>query len=108
MSAAPVGTYRGRCERLLAALDARLPGLPVEGVAAGMHVLLRLPPDLDDRTVGARAEDSGVLVTRLSRFSLSASTGGGLVLGYGRIHEDAIDTAVTALTCAIHDDGRAG
>jgi DNA-binding transcriptional MocR family regulator len=94
--------YLGTTSKTLA------PALPVEGIAADMHVLLRLPPDLDDRTVPARAEDTGVLVTPLSRFSLSASTGGGLVLGYGRIHEDAIDTAVTALTRAIHDDGRAG
>jgi GntR family transcriptional regulator/MocR family aminotransferase len=99
------GIYRRRCERLLAALDMHLPGLPVEGIAAGMHVLLRLPPDLDDRTVAARAEDGGVRVIPLSRFSLSLSTGGGLVLGYGRLHEDAIDAAVSALAramCADH------
>ncbi len=99
------GIYRGRCERLLAALDTRLPGLPVEGVAAGMHVLLRLPP-LDDRTVAARAEDSGIRVIPLSRFSLSGSTGGGLVLGYGRIHEDAIEAAVTALSRVLRQEDR--
>jgi GntR family transcriptional regulator/MocR family aminotransferase len=100
------GIYRRRCERLLAALDARLPGLPVEGVAAGMHVLLRLPPDVDDRVVAARAEQGGVRVVPLSRFSLSTPTSGGLVLGYGRIHEEAIDAAVTALATAIDHGAR--
>jgi GntR family transcriptional regulator/MocR family aminotransferase len=95
------GVYRRRCERLLASLDERLPGHPVEGVAAGMHVLLRLPGEVDDRAVAERAERGGVRVIPLSRFSLSGSTGGGLVLGYGRIHENSIDAAVAALARAV-------
>jgi GntR family transcriptional regulator / MocR family aminotransferase len=97
------GIYRRRCERLLAALERHLPGLEVEGIAAGMHVLLRLPPGLDDRAVAARAEDGGVRVIPLSQFSISGSTGGGLVLGYGRIHEHALETAVRDVARAIDD-----
>jgi GntR family transcriptional regulator/MocR family aminotransferase len=89
--------YRRRRDRLLAALAARLPGLPVEGVAAGMHVLLCLPPGVDDRAVAAEAEDAGVRVPPLSRYALAASDRGGLVIGYGRVHEDALDPAVAAL-----------
>jgi GntR family transcriptional regulator/MocR family aminotransferase len=93
--------YRRRAERLLAALAAHLPELPVEGVAAGMHVLVRLPAGLDDRVVAARADADNIRVIPLSRYAHSAATGGGLVLGYGRIHEDALDTAVAALAEAV-------
>ncbi len=95
------GIYRRRCERLLAALERYLPGLEVEGIAAGMHVLLRLPAGVDDRAVAARAEEGGVRVIPLSQFSISGSTGGGLVLGYGRIHEHALQPAVRDLSSAI-------
>jgi GntR family transcriptional regulator / MocR family aminotransferase len=93
--------YRRRAERLLAALAAHLRELPVEGVAAGMHVLLRLPAGLDDGALASRAEERGIRVIPLSRYAHSASTGSGLVLGYGRIHEDALDTAVAALAEAV-------
>ena len=36
--------YRRRRAALLAALERRLPGLPVTGLAAGLHVVLGLPP----------------------------------------------------------------
>jgi GntR family transcriptional regulator / MocR family aminotransferase len=93
--------YRGRRDRLLAALDAELPGLAAEGVAAGLHVLLRLPPGVDDREVAAEAERDGVRVTPLSTYELAPSGQGGLVIGYGRIHEDALRPAVAALARAL-------
>ncbi|SRR6266508_1282710 len=92
--------YRRRRDRLLAALDAHLPGLAVEGVAAGVHVLLRLPPDIDDEAVVSRAERIGLRVTPLSRFALT-SNAGGLVIGYGRVREDALEAAVAALARAV-------
>lgn len=69
----------------------------MEGVAAGMHALLRLPDGVDDAAVAAAAEAEGVRVTPLSR----CGGGTGLVLGYGRIHEDALPHAVRALACAV-------
>jgi len=90
------GVYRRRRDRLLAALAAHLPGLPVEGVAAGIHVLLRLPAGVDDRAVARDAQERGLAVTPLSRYAI-ATPAAGLVLGYGRCHEDALDGAVAAL-----------
>jgi len=98
------GVYRRRCERLLAALGRHLPGLEVEGIAAGMHVLLRLPAGVDDRAVADRAETGGVRVIPLSHFCISEHAGSGLVLGYGRIHEHAIEPAVRDLTRAIEGE----
>jgi GntR family transcriptional regulator / MocR family aminotransferase len=39
-------TYGRRRDRILAALARHLPELPIEGIAAGVHLLLRLPPGL--------------------------------------------------------------
>lgn len=93
--------YRRRRDRLLAALDAELPGSIVEGIAAGLHVLLRLPAGVDDRAVASDAERDGVRVIPLSTLELAPSGRGGLALGYGRIHEDAIESAVAALARAV-------
>jgi GntR family transcriptional regulator/MocR family aminotransferase len=97
--------YRRRRDRLLAALDRRLSGFAVEGVAAGIHVVLRLPPGLDDRAVASEAERDGVRVIPLSTYQFARTEQGGLVLGYGRIHEDALEGAVSALARAVRRAG---
>jgi GntR family transcriptional regulator / MocR family aminotransferase len=95
------GIYRRRRDRLLAALAEHLPDVSVEGIAAGMHVLLRLSPGIDDHAVAAQAEQVGVRVAPLSRFALAPSPAAGLVLGYGGIHEEALGAAVGALAGAV-------
>jgi GntR family transcriptional regulator/MocR family aminotransferase len=99
--------YRRRRDRLLAALNAKLPGLPVQGVSAGVHVLLRLPPGVDDRAVADDAKRDGVRVSPLStyRLELAPSDPGGLVIGYGRVREDALHAAVTVLARALRRAG---
>ncbi len=92
--------YRHRRDRLIQALATHLPGLPVEGIAAGMHVLLRLPPGVDDGAAAARAERAGVRVAALSAFA-RAAPGRGLVLGFGRIPEEHVEAAVAALAAAL-------
>jgi GntR family transcriptional regulator/MocR family aminotransferase len=89
--------YRRRRDRLLARLAEALPELPVDGVAAGVHFVLRLPPGVDDAAVSADARAAGIRVIPLSAYRIVASDGGGLVVGYGRLHEDAVDPAVRAL-----------
>jgi len=89
--------YRARRDRLSAALAAHLPGLAVEGVTAGLHALLRLPPGSDDRAVAAAARRAGLVLESLSPMALSHPRPAGLVLGYGRVHESAIEPAVAAL-----------
>jgi GntR family transcriptional regulator/MocR family aminotransferase len=89
--------YRRRRDRLLAALERRLPDLAVEGIAAGVHLLLRLPPGVDDAAVADAADRAGIRVPPLSSFRLAPSSHGGLVIGYGRLHEDAVEPAVDAI-----------
>ena len=58
--------YRRRRDVLVAALAAELPGLPITGAAAGMHVLLDLLDAIDDTAVAAAAASRGIGVTALS------------------------------------------
>jgi GntR family transcriptional regulator/MocR family aminotransferase len=97
--------YRSRRDRLRAALAEQLPELRVEGIAAGMHVLVRLPDGLDDLRVAREAEREGVRLEPLSVHAHSPPQAGGLVLGYGRIHEEALRPAVEALARAIRRAG---
>jgi GntR family transcriptional regulator / MocR family aminotransferase len=94
------GIYRRRRDRLTAALAAHLPELAVKGVAAGLHVLLELPAGVEDARVAAEAALDGIRVEPLSRFALQRPASG-LVIGYGRVHEEALDPAVAGLASAI-------
>jgi GntR family transcriptional regulator/MocR family aminotransferase len=89
--------YRARRDALIAALAKHLPELRPEGIAAGLHVLLRLPPGTNDAAVAAAAEASGVRVEALSRYAFTRRDEPGLVVGYGRVHETAIRPAISLL-----------
>ncbi len=89
--------YRVRRDRWIAELQKHLPELPVDGVAAGVHLLLRLPDDVDDIAVAKAAAIARIAVFPLSDYQLRPGSRHGLVVGYGRLHESAIETAVAAL-----------
>jgi GntR family transcriptional regulator/MocR family aminotransferase len=93
--------YRERRDRLVACLAAALPQLEIEGVAAGLHVTLRLPDALDEGDVVEALRRRGVATEGLGRYSRTATGPRRLFLGYGRISESAIEPAVHALVEAI-------
>ena len=93
--------YRSRRDRLSTALAEHLPKLRVEGVEAGLHVLLRLPAGLDDESIARDAARAGIHVEPLSRYALVRRGAPGLVIGYGRVHESALGPAVAALASVI-------
>jgi GntR family transcriptional regulator/MocR family aminotransferase len=95
------GVYRARRDRLTASLTAHFPGLSVFGVAAGLSVTLELPAGVDDGTLERAALEGGVRVEALSRYTIHDRGRRGLVIGYGRVHEAAVDAAVAALHAAI-------
>ena len=97
--------YRARRDQMLEALALHLPELAVDGIAAGMHLLAYLPDGVSDTAIAEAAAAVGVRVTPLSAFRLTPSTGGGLVIGYGRVHESAVDAAVRALARVIRSAG---
>ncbi len=93
--------YRTRRDRLLTALARHLPELTIEGVAAGVHLVLRLPRGVGDATISDEARRSRIAVPPLSAFRLAPAADGGLVIGYGRLHESAVEAATRALARVI-------
>ena len=77
--------YRERRDRLVAALEQRLPDCRVAGVAAGLHLLLRLPPGTDEDAVVAALAERRIRVRGLAGYRLAPRADEpALVLGYGR------------------------
>ena len=95
------GAYRRRRDALLEALDRHLPELSAEGVAAGVHLLLRLPAGVSDVAVVERAARARIRVPPLSAFRLQRTHERGLVVGYGRLHESAVEPAARALASVV-------
>ena len=76
----------------------QLPHCRVDGVAAGLHLLLRLPRGMDEAAVVAALAERRIRIRGLGSYRLTPRPDDpALVIGYGRIPLAAIDTAVTAL-----------
>ena len=63
--------YRERRDRLVAALEQRLPECRVTGVAAGLHLLLRLPHGTDEAAVVAALAERRIRIRGLAGYRLS-------------------------------------
>jgi GntR family transcriptional regulator/MocR family aminotransferase len=96
--------YRQRRDVLIAELTSQIPEVAVEGVAAGVHLLVRLPPRMDDIRVVRAAEARGLRLQAVSSHCIASEPNGGLVLGYGRLHESAIPAAVGELATVIRSE----
>jgi len=95
--------YRHRRDALVAALRTRLPECAIAGVAAGLHIVLHLPPAASAATVVKNAADAGVRVADLDTYRIHPDpTSPGLVLGYGNLPDSAVDEAVRLLAMAVH------
>ncbi|MFE0048210.1 MocR-like pyridoxine biosynthesis transcription factor PdxR [Streptomyces albireticuli] len=95
--------YRRRRDQLVAELAAHAPHIRVTGIAAGLHAVLALPPGTERATLQAAAWQ-GLALQGLSRFrfggtsaSGSASSGDGLIVGYGTPPDHAFAGALEAL-----------
>jgi GntR family transcriptional regulator/MocR family aminotransferase len=88
--------YRARRDAVVDALARRLPGLEVAGVAAGLHLVVRLPEGSDEAGVLATARSRGIGLQGLSEHRIAPGPPA-LLLGYGRIAEAAIADGVRAL-----------
>jgi GntR family transcriptional regulator/MocR family aminotransferase len=105
--------YRKRRDALLAALARHLPDLEPAGVAAGLHLVAWLPPDLDEAAVVEAAVAHGVAIAGVSPYRLTAAAGGGgLIFGYATLDAPAIEggierlaTAIAALRASRHEAG---
>lgn len=105
--------YRGRRDRLVAALATHAPHIEVTGVAAGLHAVLRLPPGTERATVEA-ATRRGIALDGLADFRHPQATEAdmpvrdGLVVGCATPSEHAYGAALEALCGALPRGDRHG
>ncbi len=86
--------YRSRRDRLVAALP---PHLTPEGISAGLHLVVRVPADVEAR-LPAAARRHSVGVEQLSPMWMRpAGEPGGVVVGYGATARNAVTPALSAL-----------
>ena len=100
--------YRQRRDALMSSLAFHVPGLRVDGAAAGLHVLLRLPETADDVAIQAAAAANGIGLLPLSPRYLVGPPERGLVLGYSRLTVERIEPAVVALAACLAEAGVRG
>ncbi len=94
--------YRARRDALVAAIAASLPGAEVEGIAAGLHAVVRLGDGVDEAaTVAAAAERSIALDGLAGFFAAGVSAHPALVLGYANLAEPAIARGIAELAGAL-------
>jgi GntR family transcriptional regulator/MocR family aminotransferase len=95
--------YRRRRDLLVAALAERAPTLQPSGIAAGLHVVLSLPPHgpTEEEAV-AHATERGVALLGLRQFFADRDNyAPGLVVGYGTPPEHGFETALRSLVSVL-------
>lgn len=95
---------RARRDALPTELRAGLPWIRVQGVAAGLHLLITLPGRdgrITDTDLAERIRDAGVLVHPLSWHRLSPGPPG-LVLGYAALTPDRLREAARRIATVVH------
>jgi GntR family transcriptional regulator / MocR family aminotransferase len=94
--------YDRRRKALEGALREHLPGVALRGIAAGLHVLLVLPPDQDEAATVSAAAALGVRVYGAGVYFVDRTTAyPGLLIGYGSIEEGRIEVGVKLLALAL-------
>jgi GntR family transcriptional regulator/MocR family aminotransferase len=93
--------YRRRRDALVAALARHLPELEVAGVAAGLHVVARLPRGRSEERVLAAARGASIALAGLREHCLDAKPPAALLLGFARAPEPTLRAAVRTLAAAL-------
>jgi GntR family transcriptional regulator / MocR family aminotransferase len=94
--------YRARRDALAAALERRLPGTAVGGVAAGLHAVVTPPEPVDELALMTAAAARSVGVYPLGwAYVKPRHAGGAMILGYATLPEAAIREGVRRLAEAV-------
>jgi GntR family transcriptional regulator/MocR family aminotransferase len=93
--------YRRRRDALVAALARSLPELEVAGVAAGLHVVARLPRGRGEQRVLAAARADGIALAGVREHCLEARQPPALLLGFARSPEPTLRAAVRRLAASV-------
>ncbi len=96
------GRYRVRRDALIDALRHALPEVEICGIAAGLHVTVRMPESYDERAIRDEALRRGIAITVLGDYSLNTRSGPPtLLLGYARSSEATIRAGIRELAIVI-------
>jgi GntR family transcriptional regulator/MocR family aminotransferase len=96
--------YMERRKTLAAAIQSEMgKSCEVIGAEAGMHLVVLLPPGIDDVAVSKRAASRGISATPLSTCYLKAPARAGLILGYGGTDERQIRNGVRKLRLSLEE-----
>lgn len=94
--------YRTRRDALVAAVAAELPGASVEGIAAGLHAVVRLPAGADEVATVRAAGERGIALEGLAGFRRAGPpTHPALVVGYANLPEQTIARGIAELAKAV-------
>jgi GntR family transcriptional regulator/MocR family aminotransferase len=95
--------YRRRRDALVEALGDALPEAGISGVAAGLHVTAQLPQDDDEQAIRVEAARRRIALETMDEYRWTPNgRAPTLVLGYGKLPEQAARPAVTELARAVH------
>lgn len=98
--------YRERREAALSALAEFLPSTRVTGIAAGLHVYVRLPAGCREQDLVEAAGERGVLVEGAAwHWAAPETAQPGLVIGYGSSSVEAIRRGLRVLGAAYAQQG---
>ena len=95
--------YRARRDALIAALNDTLPDATVHGIAAGLHVTLRLHGRYDEDVLRRAARDRRVELSTLSDYRPGAFADDPvLLLGYAQMTEPAVGPGVREIATVVN------
>lgn len=89
--------YQARRDALATGVAAHLPGWTVTGTSAGLHLVVRPPPELVEVELAALAQRCGLDARPLGHYALTPPDRTGLVIGYGHQRPDALVNGVVEL-----------
>ena len=94
------GRYRARRDALVDALAAELPDAAVDGIAAGLHLTVRLPAGDDAEAIRAEARRRRIEFNTMRDYR-DGAVPPTLMLGYAQLSEPAIRAGVRELAGAV-------
>jgi GntR family transcriptional regulator / MocR family aminotransferase len=92
--------YRQRRDALVATLRRLVPGVEIAGIAAGLHVLVHLDPDVDEAAIATHARGLGFAAQPLGRYR-HAPGRPGVVLGYAALTPERLRSAAAELATVV-------
>jgi len=93
--------YRRRRDVLMQAIVEFLPMAVPAGIAAGLHVPLRLPSSIDEAKVCDAVARRGVAIEGIRKYRISGPGAPVLLLGYGSASESSLRAAIRIIADAI-------